>query len=392
MTVVETPQALAILAVVLLVARFLGYALSRLGQSAVLGEMLAGLLLGLPVVDWVDPGDTTLRLFAEMGAVFLFLRLGLETDVRQLFPVLGTALVVAVAAVALPLTLGYAVCRWHGIEYISAVYIGVTLSAMGIGVTARVLEDAGRIQDVEGRIALAAAVLGNTICLVILAVVSHVAHGEQVTLLGIAKPAGVAVAFFVAAILVGRLTAPWLVRGAQCLQAPGAFTVVAVVVAFGLAWLAACCGLMPITGAFLAGLLLRQAQPGNGVEPGIAALSHFFVPLFFAWIGAALDVAVFNPFGAGHRSTLLLAGWLTLAAVAGKLLAPYLACGFRGRSTARLVGAALLPGAGVAAAFAQAGLAAGILDQVTFNAATIVAVLTAFAAPILVRSFSRIAT
>lgn len=196
----EVPQFLGLLVVILGGAKGLGALAQRLGQPAVLGELVAGVVLGRSVLGLVDPQTDVLHLLAELGVIILLFEIGLETNLRQLLQVGGAATVVAPVGVALPFALGYAVCWTLGFHTLVAVVAGATLTATSVGITARVLADLG----------------------------------------------------------------------------------------------------------------------------------HFFVPLFFVTVGAAVDVGVLNPLEPGNRPTLLIGGLLILVAVVGKFLAGYAPVWFQG--------------------------------------------------------------
>src|SRR5262249_44237206 len=149
---------------------------------------------------------------AEIGVVLLLFEIGLETDLGKLLQVGGAATVVAVVGVALPFALGYAVCRSLHLDNLAAVVAGATLTATSVGITARVLSDLGRLQEPESRIILGAAVIDDVIGLVILAVVSRLTQGQEVTALSVARTTGVAFGFLAVTLLVGRFVVPPLVR------------------------------------------------------------------------------------------------------------------------------------------------------------------------------------
>jgi Kef-type K+ transport system membrane component KefB len=169
---VDVPQFLGLLVVMLGTAKVLGALAQRIGQPAVLGELVAGVVLGRSVLGLVEPQTDVLHLFAELGVIILLFEIGLETHLRQLLQVGGAATVVALVGVVLPFALGYAVCWMVGLKPLVAVVAGATLTATSVGITARVLADLNRLQEPESQIILGAAVLDDVIGLVILAVVT----------------------------------------------------------------------------------------------------------------------------------------------------------------------------------------------------------------------------
>jgi Kef-type K+ transport system membrane component KefB len=381
---VDVPQFLGLLVVMLGAAKALGALAQRIGQPAVLGELVAGVVLGRSVLGLVDPQTDVWHLFAELGVVILLFEIGLETNLRQLLQVGGAAAVVALVGVALPFAFGYAVCRMLGFATLVAVVAGATLTATSVGITARVLADLHRLQEPESHIILGAAVLDDVIGLVILAVVTGLTAGKTLTVFGVATTAAIAFGFLGGTLLVGRLVVvPPVIRAMNRIDLPGTPTMLAVMLAFGLAWLASIVGSAMIIGAFAAGLLLRDTPHAQEIERGVAHLGHFFVPLFFVMVGAAVDVGVLNPLEPGNRSTLLIGGLLILGAVVGKFLAGYAPVWFKGNK--KVIGVGMIPRGEVGLIFAQTGLASGVFTPPLFSAVTMMVLVTTFMAPPLLK-------
>jgi Kef-type K+ transport system membrane component KefB len=383
MTHLDVPQFLGLLVVLLLAAKLFGALAQGVGQPAVLGELVAGVVLGISVVGLVNPKDQVLHLLAEVGVVILLFEIGLETNLRKLLRVGGASAAVAIVGVVLPFALGYAVCWALGLGNPVAVVAGATLTATSVGITARVLADLNRLQEPESQIVLGAAVIDDVIGLVILAVVSGLTQGQEVTLLGVAQTTGIAFGFLIGTLLVGRLLVPPLVTLASRVNLPGTPTILAVMLAFGLAWLASVAGSALIIGAFAAGLLLRETPQAHDMERGVAHLGHFFVPIFFVAVGAAVDVRVLNPLDPANGQTLLVGGLLLVAAVLGKFFAGYAPFWFRGKK--HVIGIGMVPRGEVGLIFAQIGLAAGVFDPGFFSAVTLMVMVTTFMAPPLLK-------
>jgi Kef-type K+ transport system membrane component KefB len=202
------PAILLSLAIILVAAKLAGELAERVHQPAVVGELLAGVLLGPSLFGLLDPAAAWLHLFGEIGVVILLFQIGLETDLKRLFGVGGVALTVAVVGVAVPFALGFGVCRMMGLPDLESVVAGAALTATSVGITARVLSDLGRLQDIESQVVLGAAVIDDVIGLVILAVVSRVVGGGTITAGSVALTTGAAFGFVVAAVAIGRLVVP----------------------------------------------------------------------------------------------------------------------------------------------------------------------------------------
>jgi Kef-type K+ transport system membrane component KefB len=364
-------------------AKLFGALAQRVGQPAVLGELVAGVVLGGSVLGVVDPTEETIHLLAEIGVVILLFAIGLETDLGELVRVGGVSTVVAAVGVVLPFVLGYAVCRLLGLANLAAIVVGASLTATSVGITARVLSDLGRLQDAEGQVVLGAAILDDVAGLVVLTIVMGLTGGREVTVASVAATAALAVGFLAATLVLGRLAVPRLIGLADRVELPGMATSLAIVLAFGLAWLADRAGSALILGAFAAGLLLARTPLMREVEHGIAALGQFFVPIFFVAVGAAVDVRMLNPLDPAGRTTLLVGGLLIAAAVAGKFLAGYAPFWFQGRKD--VVGVGMIPRGEVGLIFAQMGLAGGVLDPTLFGAVMLMVMATTFLAPPLLK-------
>ena len=379
----DVPQFLGLLVVMLGAAKIGGALAQRISQAVVLGELVAGVLLGGSIVGLVDPTTEVLHLLAELGVVILLFEIGLETDLRQLMQVGGAAILVAVVGVGLPFALGYAVCWGLGLGSLVAVVAGATLTATSVGITARVLADLHRLHEPESHIILGAAVIDDVIGLVILAVVESLTRGHTVTVLGILQTTTLAFGFLAGVLVLGRLVVPPLVRWVGRVDLPGTATMLAVMVAFGLAWLASTVGSVMIIGAFAAGLLLRETPQAHEMERGVAHLGHFFVPLFFVMVGAAVDVRVLNPLEPANHQTLLIGGLLIVAAVLGKWLSGYAPIWFKGNK--HIIGVGMIPRGEVGLIFAQMGLTGGVLTPGLFSAVMVMVMVTTFMAPPLLK-------
>jgi Kef-type K+ transport system membrane component KefB len=378
----EVPQFLGLLAIALVSAKLFGFLAKRIGQPAVLGELLAGVILGTSVLSLVDPKNEVIHLLAELGVVILLFEIGLETDIRKLVGVGGTSTVVAVVGVVLPFSLGYLVCRFLGLGNIVAVVAGASLTATSVGITARVFSDLGRLQEPESQIVLGAAVIDDVIGLVILTVVAGFVQGQEITFWGVAKMTGVAFGFLAVVLLLGGPLVSFLARRIHQKEVPGV-GVLAVIAALGLAWAASEAGSATIIGAFAAGLLLGKTPQARDIQHGVTHLGHFFVPLFFVAVGASVDVQSLNPFDQTNWPVLLAGGLLILVAVAGKFLAGYAPFWFRGKKS--VIGAGMIPRGEVGLIFAQMGLSSGVLDEGLFSAVTMMVMVTTFMAPPLLK-------
>jgi Kef-type K+ transport system membrane component KefB len=379
----DIAHVLGVLALMLVAAKILGYLAQRIGQPAVIGELIAGVLLGVSVLH-VVPVDSEVFLFlSEVGVVVLLFEIGLETNLAQLLRVGGASAAVAVVGVVLPFALGYAVCWILGLESIQAVVAGAALTATSVGITARVLADLGRLSEPESRIILGAAVIDDIIGLIILTVVGGISEGQSITLPSVTIITGKAFGFLIAVLLIGWLLVPPIFRLVERRKMSSAIPGSVFILALGLAWLADQSGSAMIIGAFAAGLLLARTPQVHAIQQGVGNLAQFFVPLFFVFVGAQVDLRLFNVLDPMHRKTLLVGGLLIIAAIAGKFAAGYAPFWFRGKKS--VIGVGMIPRGEVGLIFAQVGLTTKVFDEGLFSAVTLMVMVTTFMAPPLLK-------
>ena len=345
-----------VLITILVMGKLFGEMAERRGQPAVLGELVAGVILGasvLGVIPAAGPIYEIVHVFAEVGVAILLFEIGLETDLKEMFRVGPTAMGVALIGVFVPFGLGF--LYWYfvnpsigvhpeGISFaIVAVFVGATLTATSVGITARVLSDLDRMHTPEARIIIGAAVIDDVLGIVILAVVSGLAGGAAVTLGYVSKTFLFAVGFLVLAVVVGNRFAPSLFNLVDRMRVRGSLLVAAFCFALG-----------------------------------IAALAD--LAIFFVAVGAPVNVQLFIPGSEDFNGTVLVVGLiLTVVAIIGKLVS--------GLAVRRpdidklLVGVGMVPRGEVGLIFASIGLTAGILSGSVYSAILIMVILSTFIVP-----------
>jgi Kef-type K+ transport system membrane component KefB len=355
------------LAIVLVAAKLGGDLATRLRQPPVLGELVAGVVLGnltLIGLDWFEQieADPSIEFLSRLGVLVLLFEVGLESTVRQMLRVGLSSLLVAVVGVLVPFGLGWLVGAWllpGASSYVHA-FIGATLCATSVGITARVLKDLGWSQSEEARIILGAAVIDDVLGLVVLAVVSGTIlaadQGTSLSYGAIAAIVGKAAVFLVLALALGVVLAPRLLHVASFLRARGVLLAVGLALCFSMSWLASAIGLAAIVGAFAAGLILESVhyrdfvdRGEHGLEELVEHVSSFLVPFFFVLMGMRTDLRAF-----AEPQVLGLAGALTFAAIAGKQVCSLAVLG-RGRDRLS-VGIGMVPRGEVGLIFANMGL------------------------------------
>jgi Kef-type K+ transport system membrane component KefB len=396
------------LAVILIAAKLGGDLATRLGQPAVLGELLFGILLGnLPLagITLLDPirHDVSIDMLSRLGVILLLFEVGLESTVAQMLRVGWSSLLVAVIGVIVPFVLGWGVGAWllpQESGYVHA-FLGATLTATSVGITARVLQDLERSQTGESRIILGAAVIDDVLGLVILAVVAAIIgaadRGGDLSYADLLLTLGKAVGFLVGSLALGVAFSRRLFGLASRLRARGVLLAAGLSFCFLLAGLASVVGLAPIVGAFSAGLILEDTHyrefadhEEHTLEELIQPISSFLVPVFFVLMGMRTDLRSFAEPGVAG-----LAIGLTLVAIIGKQFA---GLGVVTRGVDRItVGLGMIPRGEVGLIFANIGLTlavAGerIITDATFSAVVVMVVATTLVTPPALRwRFGRLA-
>lgn len=383
----EFAHILLMLVVVLAVAKLLAELSERVSQPAVLGELLAGLILGDSLLRIVNPRNEILHVLAEMGAVLLLFEIGLESDVTELFRVGWRSLWVAMIGVVTPAVLGFGVSMLLGQPAMTAVFIGATLTATSVGITARALKDLGILRWGESQIVLGAAVADDVIGLLILAVFSGLAQGETMSAWQVGKVILLALVFLAGALTAGLKASHILLRLAEQMRARAALVTAALVFCFLLAAIAQLVGLAPIVGAFSAGLVLARTEHRVRVTERASAIADMLVPLFFVMMGAQMNLRAIDITTPAGMSAVGLAVLLIVVAILGKL-ASGLAL-WRTRMRPWLVGVGMVPRGEVGLIFATIGLQQRVFDVTVYTAVLILVMMTTLVTPPWLRVLAR---
>jgi Kef-type K+ transport system membrane component KefB len=374
-----------------------------MGQSAVLGELCAGILLGNLVIFGFSAAEplktnTTIAALAELGVIILLFEVGLESDLREMIEVGWSALLVAVLGVIAPFFLGWGVAAYFrpGEHVLGHIFIGAVLCATSVGITARVFKDLKKLATREARIILGAAVIDDVLGLLILAIVAGAIKaagaGGTLAIVDIAGIALKSVAFLVGSIVVGHFLMPRMLRGAGRFESRGVLLTVAISFCLVLAWAAAEVGLAPIVGAFAAGLILDEVhyKPSGGrlerdLNDLLQPVSTVLVPIFFVLMGLKVDLRLFT-----RVDILGFAIVLTLVAIVGKQIC---ALGVVERGINRLaVGVGMIPRGEVGLIFAGigatlmlpsvTGVSEPVINSAVFGAVVIMVIITTLITPL----------
>jgi len=379
MTATPTPGDILLdLLVILVAAKAVAEIAERVGLPAVVGEMVAGVLVGPSVLGLVEPGPV-LSVLGELGIVLLLLDVGLQLDITHLGSVARPATAMAVAGTVLTLGAGWvaATAVIHAGD--TALFLAAAVTATSLGISARVFADLGRLDSPEARTVLGAAVVDDVIGLLTLTVVARVVTGEGLSVGSVAGALALAVGFLVVAGVTGvRLAAPLFRAIERLARSPGTPLALALAFSLGLAALADAAGLAPLIGAFVAGLALARTDQRDRVRRDLTPIGHVLIPVFFLRVGIDADLGQ-----AVRPGALWLAAALLVAAVAGKVLCGLFAVG---SSADRLVlGLGMVPRGEVGLVFAGLGLQQGVLNGERYGALLITILLTDLLGPVLLR-------
>jgi Kef-type K+ transport system membrane component KefB len=373
----EKQQALHFPLTLLLVfgtAKLFANVCEAVGMPGLVGEIVAGVLLGPSVLGWVQP-DAVFNALAQLGVMFLLFRVGLEVKASDFMRVGRTAFLVAVAGVLLPFVTGWAYMRVTGASRIEAIFVGAAMVATSVGITAQVLAAKGLLHQRASQIILAAAVIDDVLGLLVLALVSNMAQG-RINVAGLATTAVLAGGFTVLVAKYGTTTLQRVMpRVERRLWVAERQFHLALFLLFGLALLATYVGVAAIVGAFLAGMALSET-----VEHRVHDLSHgigeLLVPFFLVGIGIHLDLTVFV-----NRSAIILSLVILVAAALSKFVGCALGSWSLGRVDMLRVGVGMIPRGEVGMVVAQLGLTLGVINKPVYAAVVFMAVGTTLMAP-----------
>jgi Kef-type K+ transport system membrane component KefB len=398
-------------------ARALAEVLVRLQLPTILGELLAGVLIGASGLHLLVPPETQVELsnglvtllsslgnvppesvtelynesfpsleaVAQLGLFALLFLTGLESELDELIAVGAQAFTVAVAGVVLPFALGtWGLMALFHVGAIPAIFAGASMTATSIGITASVFGELGYLKTREGQIVIGAAVLDDIFGIVILAVVVALGSGGTLEIGPILKLVAAAAVFVVAAIGLSRTAAPafdWLI---DKLKAPGEVLVASFVILALSCFTATAIGLEAALGAFAAGLILSSSKHNHAIQQAVLPIVTLFATIFFVLVGAGMDLSVINPSDPASRTALIIAAFLFVVAVIGKIAAGW---AFVSKQPTRrlVVGLGMMPRGEVGLIFLGLGTSAKLLSPSLEAAILLMVIGTTFLAPVLLR-------
>ncbi|MEY3222857.1 MAG: hypothetical protein RLZZ203_1713, partial [Cyanobacteriota bacterium] len=424
-TATETADSSMVLAAVLLslvviyFASKLGGELSnKVGLPPVLGELVGGVLVGVSVLHLLvfpeggtDTSNSLIMYFlqttagltpeaapqvfaaqsevistlSELGVIILLFEIGLESNLKDLMAVGIQAFVVASVGVIVPFAAGtVGLMTIFGISAIPAIFAGAALTATSIGITSKVLSEIGRLNSKEGQIILGAAVIDDILGIIVLAVVGSLAKDGVVDVGNVIYLIISASVFLIGAIVLGNVFNKSFVAIADKLKTRGELVIPAFIFAFIMAYLASVIHLEAILGAFAAGLVLEETDKRKELQKQVIPIADMLVPVFFVTVGAKTDLGVLNPAIPTNQEGLIMAIFLIIVAIIGKVVTGLTVFGQPGINRLA-IGVGMIPRGEVGLIFAGVGAASGVLSKPLGAAIIMMVILTTFIAPPLLR-------
>lgn len=354
----------------------------RLSLPAVLGELLAGVILGPHAAGLIAPSDTVGSM-AEIGAIFLLFTVGLETRPQDLIRVGRQSIRVAIAGVAVPFLLGFGYLHLRGEPVRESVFVAAAMVATSVGITARVLSDLHALHTREARVILGAAVFDDILGMIVLTVVAGLAAGGSIRWIHLAVLIVEALGFAIFMIFIGPRVVGRMRTGLQRMSTPNAPLILALAICLGLSVLATKIGMAAIIGAFFAGLMFADYSPEWNLQPRVHAINEFLAPFFFFVMGARLDIHLFT--GPVWATAIVI----SLLAIVSKVLGCGLPMLGEGVSAALKVGVGMMPRGEVALIVALIGLQMNVVSQQGYAVVIFMAGVTTVLAPPLLRYLFR---
>jgi Kef-type K+ transport system membrane component KefB len=395
----ETSHFFLQLALILVSARIAAEIASRLGAPSVIGELVAGIILGPSLLGWVELTEV-IRLLAEIGIILLLFEVGLETDLARLARSGASSVIVAVGGFILPFLFSFALCRYvFELDMLVCLFVGGALTATSIGITVRILRDVGRQYSREGQVVLGAAVLDDIMGVLLLALLYEFSHSGDFSLDNFVELLLFIGLFFLMAPVAAKLMSFLISRYHSMTEIPGLVATVIVSLVLIFAWLAKAVGAPELLGGFAAGLALsrrfflpfgvavaRNAKFADEIERDMKPIVQLFTPIFFVTVGLSLNLREVDW---GSAFVWLFSLSLVVVAILGKVGGGFLLPGEHWLMKSA-IGMAMVPRGEVGLVFAELGRTAGVLDGETYAAVVLVIAYTTLLSPFWIKLFYRL--
>ncbi len=387
------------LAIILITARVAAEVATRVGAPSVIGELVAGIILGPSLLGLVQVSEV-IHLLAQIGVILLLFEVGLETDLTRLARSGSRSVVVACGGFVAPFCLGFALSRYlFGQEMLIALFIGGALTATSIGVTVRILRDVGRQNSREGQVVLGAAVIDDIMGVLLLALLYEFSRSGDISLANVGRLGIFVGLFFLVAPVAAKLMSYFISRYHRVTELPGLIATIIVSLVLLFAWLANAVGAPELLGGFAAGLALsrrfflpfgaalaRDTWFADEVERDMKPIVQLFTPIFFVTVGLSLDLRAVDW---GSAFVWLFSLSLAFVAIIGKIAGGFLLVKEHWLMKSA-IGMAMVPRGEVGLIFAELGRSAEIFDEPTYAGMVLVIAYTTLFSPFWIKLFYRL--
>lgn len=391
----DTSTAILQIAIILIVARVFGELATYFLVPAVIGELIAGIILG-PTLFGLIEADGMIQILAEVGIILLLFEIGLETDIGDLFDAGKKSVVVAVGGFTLPFILCFSLSHyWFGLDILVSLLIAGTMTATSIGITMRSLSDLGRHSSKEGQIVLGAAVLDDILGVLLLAILFDFSINGEINLVGASRILLFMIMFFLIAPTLAKSISYIIRRFESISMTPGIVPTTIVSLVLFLAWLSHAIGVPELLGGFATGLALSRrffipfgvalrADPefSSHVHDQMKPIIHLFTPIFFVTVGLSLDLSEID--FTSHFFWFFSIS-LTVLAIVSKMGGALLIREKFGRKI--VIGMAMVPRGEVGLVFAEVGRSSGLFNNEIYASVIMVIAYTTIFTPFWLRFF-----
>lgn len=386
----EITEFIYFLTIILISAKLLGELARLVGQPPVVGELLAGIIIGPAVFGLIPDAElfyhnNIFYLLAEVGVVLLLFEIGLESDINGLLKVGLNSFLVGLSGIVLPFAIGFGFCHMIGQPVMVSMVVAASITATSIGITSKVFAELGYLNTKEARIVIGAAIIDDVIALAILGIISTMAtSGEELNLKYEIITVLIALALLVGAVFLGKLLVNQFVSLLEKMKTRGVLITGALCFAFLFALIAYKVGSSIIIGSFAAGMLLAETRKKHDIEEALRPIVDFFTPIFFVSIGIAINLSVLNPFNPANSKILVYILIFLLIAIITKYLSGYSIIS-RENIDKRTIGISMIPRGEVGLIFASMGKITGVLNENVYAIIVVVVILTTIVVPPLLK-------
>lgn len=372
---------LLLIVLILMSIKLSGHLATKVGQPAVLGKLLVGIILGPALLNWVEPSNIFME-FSEIGVLLLMFLAGLETDIETLKENWKSSISVAVFGIIIPFLSAFVVGEIFRFTLIEAIFLGVLFSATSVSITVQVLKELNVLDTKESATILGAAVVDDILVVTLLALVLSFSgdsgQSESIFTLLMKK-----VLFFLIAFVIGKYILPKFLKLFSKLNVTVPLTAAGLIVAFAYAYISESLGMEGIIGTFLAGLFISNTQFHKEIEETIDPIANgLFVPFFYVSVGLNISFI-----GVSSQIGFILVS--ALVAILSKLFGSYFGSRILGGSklSSLAIGSGMVSRGEVALIIATTGLISGVLPEDYYTSVVISIMITTLVAPLLLKYF-----